>query len=332
MGPKLDPAILTALSLDAATTSIASHGGSGFASTFKLTSTGSDGEERHFFVKQGKGRDSEVMFAGKTFIVFREISNNLSKRHGPILLRHSHILYLLTRTGEHMSLNAIHSTVPTLCPKSYANGKLSDNTGAFLATDFLDLSSRSSVPGSGLSLAQKLAKLHSTPAPIPEGYGKSIFGFPIPTCCGDTQQDNSFKASWAEFYGENRLKGILRSSEKNNGRDGELEKLVEKTVQVVVPRLLADGHLKGSGGGAIVPVVVHGDLWSGNHGQGTIGKGCVEEVVFDPSSCYAHAEYERGIMTMFGGFDGKFEKEYLALKAKDEPVEEWEDRNKLYEL
>ena len=66
MAPKIDPAILKALSLEAATTSIASHGGSGFASTFKLTSTGPDGEEKQFFVKQGKGTESEIMFAGNT--------------------------------------------------------------------------------------------------------------------------------------------------------------------------------------------------------------------------------------------------------------------------
>ena len=47
----------------------------------------------------------------------------------------------------------------------------------FLVTDFLDLassrssdSSSSTEQGSGLSLAQKLVKLHSTPATVPEGY------------------------------------------------------------------------------------------------------------------------------------------------------------------
>jgi len=183
-----------------------------------------------------------------------------------------------------------------------------------------------------LSLAAKLAKLHSTPAPIPDGYDKPMFGFPVPTCCGDTQQDNSFKSSWAEFYADNRLRGVLRSAEKNNGRDAELSSLVEQTVDIVIPRLLRDGHLKAAGGGNIMPVVVHGDLWSGNHGRGTIGNGGVEEVVFDSSASYAHSEYEFGIMRMFGGFSGQFERDYHALKPKDKPVEEWEDRVKLYEL
>ena len=196
-----------------------------------------------------------------------------------------------------MSLNAIHGAVPSLCPKSYAHGPLESGTGAFLATDFLDLSSTSSAQGSGLSLAQKLAKLHSTPAPVPDGGDKPTFGFPVTTCCGDTAQDNSFKERWATFYAENRLRGVLAAAERNNGRDATLARLVEQIATRVVPRLLGDDVLRdGRTGEPVMPVVVHGDLWSGNHGRGSIGGGGVEEVVFDPSSAWAHSEFEFGIV------------------------------------
>ncbi len=77
----------------------------------------------------------------------------------------------------------------------------------------------------------------------------------------------------------------------------------------------------------------HTQLWSGNKGKGIIGgKGPVEEVVFDPSACYAHSEYELGIMRMFGGFGAGFMKEYHSLCPKTEPVGEYEDRVSLYEL
>lgn len=76
---------------------------------------------------------------------------------------------------------------------------------------------------------------------------------------------------------------IIASSEANNGPDTELRQWVERTVNVVVPRLL--GGFKD-----IKPVVVHGDLWSGNASRGTFGEmgedGDVEELVFDPSVCY----------------------------------------------
>lgn len=64
MAPKIDPEILKVLSLNSETTTLSSHGGSGFSSTFKLTTKNSNGEEKLFFVKIGKGKDSEVMFAG----------------------------------------------------------------------------------------------------------------------------------------------------------------------------------------------------------------------------------------------------------------------------
>jgi hypothetical protein len=64
MAPKLDLAIVEALSLDTAVTSIASHGGSGFSSTAKIT-TQVDGEEKLYFIKMGSGKDAETMFAGE---------------------------------------------------------------------------------------------------------------------------------------------------------------------------------------------------------------------------------------------------------------------------
>jgi protein-ribulosamine 3-kinase len=160
-----------------------------------------------------------------------------------------------------------------------------------------------------------------------------MFGFTVTTCCGSTPQDNSYKTTWSDFYANNRLLMILKACKKSQGPDAELEDLVETTVSKVVPRLLANGHLKSPNGKDIVPVLVHGDLWSGNHGRGKIGsEGGAEEVVFDASACYAHSEFEFGIMGMFGGFGASFNREYHKIKPKDEPVEEWQDRVKLYEL
>lgn len=62
----VDPAIIEALQLDPANTKIASHGGAGFSSTFKLSSS-IDGSPINYFVKTGTGKDSDVMFKGMWF-------------------------------------------------------------------------------------------------------------------------------------------------------------------------------------------------------------------------------------------------------------------------
>ncbi|KAI4217940.1 MAG: hypothetical protein L6R36_009202, partial [Xanthoria steineri] len=150
---KLDPSILRTLSLDPATTTVSTHGSSGFNSTAKITTTLPTKTQKHLFMKSAPGTAAAEMFR-----------------------------------GEHASLNAIHAVVPSLCPASLATGVTEDGN-AFLVTDFLDMSSKSRSsssstgesqkhPHSGMSLAAKLATLHTTPAPTPQGYQTPHFGFP----------------------------------------------------------------------------------------------------------------------------------------------------------
>ncbi|KAG0131828.1 Fructosamine/Ketosamine-3-kinase [Tuber indicum] len=286
----ITPALLAALSLNPGTSTVKHHGGGGFASTFKIETETEDGRKEMVFVKTGTGKDAEIMFR-----------------------------------GEYESLNAIQEAVPTLCPRAFSHGPLGEGSERFyLATDFLDLLPSGSSKGE--SLASKIARLHS--APVPEKYSGK-FGFPVPTCCGSTVQDNTWEDTWADFFGKRRLMMILEESERKNGSDSELRRYVQKTVEIVVPRLL--GNLKD-----VKPSLVHGDLWSGNASRGIIGEtrddGTIEEVVYDPSACYTHNEYEMGIMKMFGGFGNAFFNEYHRITPKSEPVEEYEDRLKLYQL
>lgn len=300
---KLDQAVAKLLDIDPSRTTVSSSGGGGCssASTWKIEISKDDGSVKAYFMKTGRSYAAEVMFE-----------------------------------GEHASLAAIHSVVPSLCPNSYGFGALKSTLSEyFLVTDFLDfagLSSKSQVTRrkDTDSLASKLAKLHTTPAPIPQEHRKPMFGFPVKTCCGDTAQDNSFTETWSDFYANHRLRFIGKQCQRN-GSDAELDRMIETTASVVVPRLLREGHLGAQNG--IKPVIVHGDLWSGNHGKATIGaNNTLEEVVYDPSACYAHNEYELGIMKMFGGFGESFLAEYHQLCPKTEPVDEYDDRVALYEL
>ncbi|KAF3483520.1 phosphotransferase family protein [Arthroderma uncinatum] len=364
--------ILRALSLplDGSGTSFKSlHGGSGFAQTGHLTAsvpcTSKDGNgvggERHYFVKISSSTPaSDIDLDGDVDPLPEEAA----------MFR-----------GEFTSLNAIAEAVQDICPRAIAWGSFKDGddheelstpqtdaSSWFLVTEFLQLGGigRRSALGSS-SLAVRLGKLHSIPAPSPptreevqqaaktdfrlngpEGDGEDKtpqFGFPVPTFCGNVKQANQFRRSWADFYANQRLRTVLAEAEKRNHQDKALRNLVERAADEVVPRLLGDGHLgfdKKGKGTPVVPVIVHGDLWSGNTDVGKICRApqeqdsCQDEevgdVVYDPSSCYAHSEFELGIMQMFGGFSGQFYKDYHHIVPKTEPVEEYQDRIDLYEL
>ncbi|KAI1125030.1 fructosamine-3-kinase [Nemania abortiva] len=304
---ELDPAVLGLLDLSAERTTLTalSGNGSSSASTSKITSTGSDGSKKFFFMKTSSDPDASLLVQ-----------------------------------GEHASLQAIHTAASSLSPQSLGIGTYqSSSSTSFIIIDFLQLSNPifptfmrllDSLVSPRQELATKLAQLHTTPAPIPEGFTNAQFGFPVTTCCGDTPQDNSFKPSWALFFAENRLNYILQRCETYQGVDLVLRKLVQDVVAIVVPRLLGDGHL--GNGNSVTPVVVHGDLWYGNVGRCKIPNEPLHDIIFDPSAFYAHSEYELGIMLMFGGFSRRFFAAYHALCPKTEPVEEYDDRLKLYQL
>lgn len=98
MAPELDPAILKALSLETSNTTLAAHGRSGFAFTGKVTSL-VDGNEKLFFVKTGKGRESEVMFAGicNFLQLFPDFLSNVSLLARDLLLTTTRGAYVLER-------------------------------------------------------------------------------------------------------------------------------------------------------------------------------------------------------------------------------------------
>lgn len=96
------------------------------------------------------------------------------------------------------------------------------------------------------------------------------------------------------------MRFILKRAEVKYVPDPQLNTLIDRTITEVVPRILGDNHV--NNGNGITPVVVHGDLWSGNASLVTVTGREPEEFIFDPSACYAHSEFEIGIMRMFGGF------------------------------
>ncbi|MGE0455351.1 MAG: fructosamine kinase family protein [Vicinamibacteria bacterium] len=156
------------------------------------------------------------------------------------------------------------------------------------------------------ALGRGLARLH--------GRTDASYGFPGPSYCGTTRQDNAPGASWPEFYRDRRLRPLLALAERGPGLAGDAKRTYE-TLLARVAQLLAH---------ETSPSLVHGDLWSGNVLGSARGPALV-----DPACAHADREYELGITTLFGGFGARF----FAAYEEEWPLPHgWRERNPLYQL
>ena len=140
------------------------------------------------------------------------------------------------------------------------------------------------------------------------------FGFPVTTYCGPTPQDNTAAASWVEFYGERRIRPLVRQLEKERVLASSDRQVFDRLVDRL-PSLLPH---------ETVPSLIHGDLWSGNVLATVSGPGLV-----DPACAHADREVEFGITTLFGGFSERF---FAAYEEAWRLPAGWRERNPLYQL
>jgi len=156
------------------------------------------------------------------------------------------------------------------------------------------------------ALGRGLAALHRRTA--------ARFGFAGPTYCGATHQDNTWTATWVEFFRERRLRAIVRMVEDERGLDGDERRAYERVLERLSELLPHE----------TIPALNHGDLWSGNVLQTARGPALV-----DPACAWADREMEMGMVTLFGGFGERF------WRAYDEvwPLPPgWRERNPIYQL
>ncbi|KZP25431.1 Ketosamine-3-kinase [Athelia psychrophila] len=218
--------------------------------------------------------------------------------------------------GEAESLKAMTIAAPGLSPKVLASGITEDSLDETLAGQPYFLSEYKELgrlTGAGADvLAKRLAtELHAFKS-------DAGFGFAVPTFCGATRQDNGWYETWAEFYSE-LISGLL-SKLKRKGSFSELVAKGEEMRSRGIPYLL--GSL------AIDPVLLHGDLWSGNVGIDTSSG---KPVIFDPSSMFGHNEADLAISRIFGGFPASFYSTYHKHCPKGEPVDLYDARSDLYQ-
>jgi len=171
---------------------------------------------------------------------------------------------------------------PTI-PQPLAVGELDGQ--ALLVLPWLELDGR----GRGEAWRQlggALAHLHRASLPLNGGRG---YGFEADNFIGSGEQANDWLADWGAFFAERRLAPQLERLRRRGVRLEGSGALLER-----VPDWLAQHGAE--------PVLVHGDLWSGNAGLLAGGGGAL----FDPAVHWADREVDLAMARLFGGFPAAF--------------------------
>lgn len=153
-------------------------------------------------------------------------------------------------------------------------------------------------------LGKGLANLHSKP--------EEKFGFSVDNYCGSTAQPNTPCDDGYDFFAKYRILNLTAIAYDQNLI--ELEDLnALENIAANLKRWIP----------AQPPVLIHGDLWSGNiH--------CCEDgspALIDPAAYWGWAEAELAMTQLFGGFSPLFYESYENNSGIDK---DWQERAALY--
>jgi len=194
----------------------------------------------------------------------------------PLLEVESDGLAALARAAEGSGL---------VVPEPLALGRV-DALGV-LVLPWLDLEGGSDWAALGVALA----RLHrrSVGRDLGDGDRPEAFGWRRDNVIGATPQANGWERDWALFFRRRRLEPQLALLARRGLSVPGAEELLER-----LPAWLAPHQPE--------PVLVHGDLWSGNAGLLAGGAGAV----FDPAAHRADREVDLAMARLFGGFPQSF--------------------------
>jgi fructosamine-3-kinase len=177
-------------------------------------------------------------------------------------------------------------------PTPLALGTVGD--WAVLVLPWLDLAGGPGAPpaapgataGGWRQLGESLARLHRQSQ---LAHGDQGFGWATDNYIGSTIQLNGWLPQWGEFFARRRLAPQLALLERSGLALPGARELLER-----VPQWL-EGH-------GARPVLVHGDLWSGNAALLRDGGASI----FDPACHWADREVDLAMARLFGGFPQEF--------------------------
>ncbi len=139
----------------------------------------------------------------------------------------------------------------------------------------------------------ELAKLHQNT--------HNYFGFEFDNYIGQTPQYNGvgkYISDWSMFFWEFSLLFQIELAKQNNYLNAQNYKQL-LSVEKILPNLLDIN---------ITPILLHGDLWSGN-----VLSEKNNPYFIDPASYYGHYEADFALTFMFGGFSNDFYNSYTTI-------------------
>jgi fructosamine-3-kinase len=176
-----------------------------------------------------------------------------------------------------------------LLPRPRALGRC--GAQAMLVLDWLEIDGPAPAPG-WRHVGQGLARLHRRSLEIACAEGdrsENGFGWPRDNVIGSTPQANGWLMDWGAFFRRRRL-------------EPQLALLAGRGVRLAGSTALLERVEDWLAGHRPEPVLVHGDLWSGNAALSASGAGAL----FDPAVHRADREVDLAMAQLFGGFPASF--------------------------
>jgi fructosamine-3-kinase len=183
-------------------------------------------------------------------------------------------------------------------PEVLAFADADGNAPAYLALEYIEVSAPSHPDRFAREFGEKLAALHHLAASPSDEFGLDRDNY-----IGLVPQQNTPHADWTAFYRARRLMPQIALARKKRLLSGERERMLMDVVERL--ETLLDGL-------PARPVLLHGDLWSGNF----LSAGD-EPVVIDPAVYYGDREMEIAYVELFGGFPHGFLDAYRAACSPD---------------
>lgn len=147
----------------------------------------------------------------------------------------------------------------------------------------------------------------------------TTYGLDHDNYIGATPQINTWADSWLEFYRDRRLGEQMKIAQARGHLPPDRARRLDRV------RANLDRWLDSS---VVVPSLLHGDLWGGNHLIDATG----QPVLIDPAVYYGDREAEIAFTELFGGFEARFYAVYTEAWPLDRGYADRRDLYNLYHL